>query len=212
MEDGRGRGQRGDGRRGWFTRSALLFWSSSLCPHAPIPLYFYAPFNFFMLLHGTSRLPCHFFTTRSFPSHPFHFSHTPHMPPPRLPVHPRIGKMLLLGTFFNCLSPLLIVAASSSLSRDPFISPMASRDAADAARRAFASGMGRAATASWHWLHNACIASATTRHVASSKHAVSYGSLSGWAGWFVRLPKSYPFWNWVTIKPTLKIKNAAKTA
>ena len=74
------------------------------------------------------------------------------MPPPRLPVHPRIGKMLLLGTFFNCLSPLLIVAASSSLSRDPFISPMASRDAADAARRAFASGTGRAVAASWHWL------------------------------------------------------------
>ncbi|CAI6001583.1 unnamed protein product [Closterium sp. NIES-64] len=58
----------------------------------------------------------------------------------RLAVHPRIGKMLVYGSLLHCLSPLLSVAAAASLSRDPFLSPITNRNAADAARRAFATG------------------------------------------------------------------------
>ncbi|GJP79975.1 hypothetical protein CLOP_g10203 [Closterium sp. NIES-67] len=48
--------------------------------------------------------------------------------------------MLVYGSLLHCLSPLLSVAAAASLSRDPFLAPITNRNAADAARRAFAAG------------------------------------------------------------------------
>ncbi|KAG9131678.1 hypothetical protein Leryth_009422 [Lithospermum erythrorhizon] len=54
-----------------------------------------------------------------------------------LPVDPNIGKMLLMGSIFQCLNPALIIAAALS-HRDPFVLPMNRKEEADAAKRAFA--------------------------------------------------------------------------
>lgn len=39
-----------------------------------------------------------------------------------LPVEPKLGKMLILGAIFNCIDPILTVAAGLSV-RDPFMMP-----------------------------------------------------------------------------------------
>ncbi len=43
----------------------------------------------------------------------------------RLPVEPRIGKMILFGAMFCCLDPILTIAASLSF-KDPFVIPLVS--------------------------------------------------------------------------------------
>ena len=55
----------------------------------------------------------------------------------KLPLEPRIGKMLVLGAVFGVLGPCLTIAATIS-TRDPFLRPLHRRDEADAARRFFA--------------------------------------------------------------------------
>ncbi|KAH7302390.1 hypothetical protein KP509_23G070100 [Ceratopteris richardii] len=50
-----------------------------------------------------------------------------------LPVEPTIGKMLVMGSIFGCLEPVLTIAAGLSL-RDPFVSPFDKRDMADRKR------------------------------------------------------------------------------
>jgi HrpA-like RNA helicase len=57
----------------------------------------------------------------------------------KLPVHPRIGKMLILGSALGCPQPMLTIGAAAC-QRDPFISPMAMRTEADRAKKAFSSG------------------------------------------------------------------------
>lgn len=54
-----------------------------------------------------------------------------------LPVDLRLGKMLILGTIFQCLGPMLTVAACLS-SKPIFMSPMDKRDEATRARARFA--------------------------------------------------------------------------
>lgn len=49
----------------------------------------------------------------------------------QLPVDSKVGKMLLLGTFFGCLSPVLSIAASLSY-KTPF---MGSQDKQEALQR-----------------------------------------------------------------------------
>ncbi|XP_024541591.1 DExH-box ATP-dependent RNA helicase DExH3 [Selaginella moellendorffii] len=44
-----------------------------------------------------------------------------------LPVEPQIGKMLIMGCIFQCLDPMLTIAAALS-SRDPFILPVDKRE------------------------------------------------------------------------------------
>lgn len=44
-----------------------------------------------------------------------------------LPVEPKLGKMLILGTIFNCLDPIMTVAAGLSV-RDPFMMPYDKKD------------------------------------------------------------------------------------
>ncbi|OSX67177.1 hypothetical protein POSPLADRAFT_1128023 [Postia placenta MAD-698-R-SB12] len=56
-----------------------------------------------------------------------------------LPVDLRLGKMLILGTIFQCLGPMLTVAACLS-SKPIFMSPMDKRDEATRARARFATG------------------------------------------------------------------------
>lgn len=57
----------------------------------------------------------------------------------KLPVHPRIGKMLILGSALGCPQPMLTIGAAAC-QRDPFLSPLAARTEADRAKKAFSSG------------------------------------------------------------------------
>ena len=41
----------------------------------------------------------------------------------RLPVAPKVGRMILFGAIFSCLDPVLIVAASLDF-KDPFYVPL----------------------------------------------------------------------------------------
>eukprot|EP00026_Physarum_polycephalum_P000203 Phypoly_transcript_00203.p1 GENE.Phypoly_transcript_00203~~Phypoly_transcript_00203.p1 ORF type:complete len:1178 (-),score=157.51 Phypoly_transcript_00203:119-3652(-) len=50
----------------------------------------------------------------------------------RLPLDPRMGKMIILGTIFQCLDPVLTIAVCHSSSNDPFVIPAFARDKADA--------------------------------------------------------------------------------
>ncbi|KAF8006930.1 hypothetical protein BT93_K1045 [Corymbia citriodora subsp. variegata] len=54
-----------------------------------------------------------------------------------LPVDPIIGKMLLMGSIFQCLTPALIIAAALAY-RDPFVLPINKKEEADEAKRFFA--------------------------------------------------------------------------
>ncbi|EHA8587102.1 putative protein BREAST CANCER SUSCEPTIBILITY 1 [Cocos nucifera] len=54
-----------------------------------------------------------------------------------LPLDPNIGKMLLIGSVFQCLDPALTIAAALA-HRDPFVLPINRKDEADAAKRSFA--------------------------------------------------------------------------
>ncbi|OAY40762.1 DExH-box ATP-dependent RNA helicase DExH1 isoform X2 [Manihot esculenta] len=54
-----------------------------------------------------------------------------------LPLDPNIGKMLLLGSIFQCLNPALTIAAALA-HRDPFVLPIDRKNEADAAKRSFA--------------------------------------------------------------------------
>jgi HrpA-like RNA helicase len=60
-----------------------------------------------------------------------------------LPLHPRVGKMLLFGALLGCLDPVLTVAAAGT-GRSPFVTPVdaTARRQADAARRNFADAAG----------------------------------------------------------------------
>jgi len=55
-----------------------------------------------------------------------------------LPVHPRVGKLLIYGALFGVFDQCLTIAAAMT-SRSPFVSSFDNRDAADAAKREFAS-------------------------------------------------------------------------
>lgn len=54
-----------------------------------------------------------------------------------LPVEPKLGKMLILGTIFNCLDPIMTVVAGLSV-RDPFLIPFDKKDLAESAKAQFA--------------------------------------------------------------------------
>ncbi|EMC92762.1 hypothetical protein BAUCODRAFT_261696 [Baudoinia panamericana UAMH 10762] len=57
----------------------------------------------------------------------------------KLPVHPTLGKMIVLGVIFRCLDPMLIFGAAAN-ERSLFINPIAAepRAAANRVRRAYA--------------------------------------------------------------------------
>ncbi|KAK9122915.1 hypothetical protein Sjap_012517 [Stephania japonica] len=54
-----------------------------------------------------------------------------------LPLDPNIGKMLLIGSVFQCLNPALTIASALAY-RDPFVLPINRKEDADAAKRSFA--------------------------------------------------------------------------
>ncbi|XP_067658403.1 ATP-dependent RNA helicase dhx29-like [Haliotis asinina] len=52
-----------------------------------------------------------------------------------LPVHVRIGKMLIFAAIFGCLEQVAVIAASMT-EKSPFVVPLGKRDLADTAKRA----------------------------------------------------------------------------
>ena len=56
-----------------------------------------------------------------------------------LPVHPSLGKMIILGVIFRCLDPLLILGAAAN-ERSIFLRPLGSEKEADKDREEFGSG------------------------------------------------------------------------
>lgn len=54
-----------------------------------------------------------------------------------IPLDPNIGKMLLMGSIFQCLNPALTIAAALAY-RNPFVLPINRKEEADAAKRSFA--------------------------------------------------------------------------
>ncbi|KAG2264604.1 hypothetical protein Bca52824_071683 [Brassica carinata] len=54
----------------------------------------------------------------------------------KLPMEPKLGKMLILGAILGCLDPILTVAAGLSV-RDPFLTPLDKKDLAEAAKSQF---------------------------------------------------------------------------
>ncbi|KAL8809084.1 MAG: hypothetical protein Q9223_003440 [Gallowayella weberi] len=58
-----------------------------------------------------------------------------------LPVHPSLGKMIILGIIFRCLDPMLILGAAAA-ERDLFIRPLENREAAQISKFNFVCGSG----------------------------------------------------------------------
>ena len=58
-----------------------------------------------------------------------------------LPVHPSLGKMVILGIIFRCLDPMLVLGAAST-ERAIFTSPLEARAQANAAKLSFVQGSG----------------------------------------------------------------------
>lgn len=58
-----------------------------------------------------------------------------------LPVHPSLGKMIVLGIIFRCLDPMLVLGAASA-ERNLFINPLDARDNASQAKLSFVRGSG----------------------------------------------------------------------
>ncbi|XLU78163.1 hypothetical protein S245_001584 [Arachis hypogaea] len=54
-----------------------------------------------------------------------------------IPLDPNIGKILLLGSIFQCLNPALTIAAALAYS-NPFVLPINRKEEADDAKRSFA--------------------------------------------------------------------------
>ncbi|KAG9287909.1 hypothetical protein G9A89_017504 [Geosiphon pyriformis] len=57
-----------------------------------------------------------------------------------LPIEPGLGKMVLLGAIFQCLDPILTIAASMTL-KSPFMVPPGARQRADAIRNQWSQGL-----------------------------------------------------------------------
>ena len=58
-----------------------------------------------------------------------------------LPLHPRVGKMILYAALFGVLDPILTVACAAAY-RPPFIISADGRKSGDAARAAFSNDAG----------------------------------------------------------------------
>ena len=58
-----------------------------------------------------------------------------------LPVHPSLGKMIVLGVVFRCLDPMILLGAAAE-ERPLFVNPLENRHAAQAAKMSFVQGTG----------------------------------------------------------------------
>lgn len=69
-----------------------------------------------------------------------------------LPVHPALGKMIVLGVVFRCLDPMLLLGAATE-ERQLFMSPLSRRDEAQAVKESFVQGSGSDHIAFLHAFH-----------------------------------------------------------
>lgn len=58
-----------------------------------------------------------------------------------LPIHPSLGKMIVLGVIFRCLDPMLVLGAAAA-ERSMFLQPLENRQAAQDAKLGFVRGTG----------------------------------------------------------------------
>lgn len=58
-----------------------------------------------------------------------------------LPVHPQLGKMIVLGVIFRCLDPMLLLGAAAE-ERNIFLNPLHARREAHASKLSFVQGSG----------------------------------------------------------------------
>ena len=58
-----------------------------------------------------------------------------------LPVHPSLGKMIVLGVVFRCLDPMILLGAAAE-ERPLFVNPIEDRQSAQAAKMSFVQGTG----------------------------------------------------------------------
>ena len=58
-----------------------------------------------------------------------------------LPIHPSLGKMVILGVIFRCLDPMLLLGAAAE-ERPLFLNPLEQRTAAQQAKMSFVQGTG----------------------------------------------------------------------
>ncbi|KAI8853715.1 P-loop containing nucleoside triphosphate hydrolase protein [Chytridium lagenaria] len=58
----------------------------------------------------------------------------------RLPVDVRIGKLILFGSIFKCLDPILTIASAMSV-KSPFVAPFEKREEADEKKQQFATSI-----------------------------------------------------------------------
>ncbi|KAL9578937.1 MAG: hypothetical protein Q9212_005395, partial [Teloschistes hypoglaucus] len=58
-----------------------------------------------------------------------------------LPIHPSLGKMIVLGVIFRCLDPMLVLGAAAA-ERSMFVTPLGHREAAQDAKIGFVRGTG----------------------------------------------------------------------
>jgi ATP-dependent helicase HrpA len=90
----------------------------------------------------------------------------------KLPVDPRVGRMLLAAKERHCLHEVLIIAAALSV-QDPRERPLAAQEAADAAHRKFADERSDflAFVKLWHFVHERIEHKKSNRKLTDELHA-----------------------------------------
>jgi ATP-dependent helicase HrpA len=90
----------------------------------------------------------------------------------RLPVDPRVGRMLLAAREQNCLHEVLIIASALSV-QDPRERPLAAQEAADAAHRKWASERSDfvAFVKLWNFVHERIEHKKSNRKLTDELHA-----------------------------------------
>ncbi len=101
----------------------------------------------------------------------------------RLPVDPRIGRMVLAGREQQCLHEMMIIASALSV-QDPRDRPLAAQEAADAAHAAFADDRSEFVSylRLWDWYHEAVAHKASQRKLVQKlrEHYLSPVRLREW--------------------------------
>ncbi|XP_059164775.1 ATP-dependent RNA helicase DHX29-like [Physella acuta] len=95
-----------------------------------------------------------------------------------LPVHVRIGKMLLLGAIFGCLEEIAVIAAAMT-DKSPFVVPLSKRSEADVAKENLAVGNSDHLTVykAYHGWCKARLESRSAENAYLSKHFLKKSTL-----------------------------------
>jgi ATP-dependent RNA helicase DHX36 len=100
-----------------------------------------------------------------------------------LPLEARLAKALLMASVLACVEPVAVIAACLT-HRSPFVAPFERRDAADAARRAFSTTLGRERSdhltllaAYRAWRHEVATGTRSREHRWCHQHFLSLNTL-----------------------------------